>query len=210
MLLVLGSAGAHAATYQVGPTRTLTQIGQAMASAGPGDVIEVDGNATYSAVRWTKSGTAAQPIRIVGMPVGGHAPADPGRHQHGRDRGRPRRGGGLRHLGRLVALLLPPRRRHHAARQRRPRLPGAGHPGRGPGLGQLPARVRRGAPLRRRRPGSSDLHGHRRGGASGQRVPDAVLLRPRRQRRQQRQVARRAQRDLLQLDRGRACTTSWS
>ena len=35
-------------------------------------------------------------------------------------------------------------------------------------------------------------------------VPDAALLRPRRQRRQQRQVARRAQRDLLQLDRGRA------
>ena len=36
-----------------------------------------------------------------------------------------------------------------------------------------------------------------------QRLPHAVLLHPRRHRRQQRQVARRAQRDLLQLDRGR-------
>ena len=65
--LLLASATAHATTYQVGPTRTMTQIGQAMAAAGPGDMIAVDGNATYSAVRWTKSGTAAQPIQIVGI-----------------------------------------------------------------------------------------------------------------------------------------------
>jgi hypothetical protein len=69
-----GGAVAHATTYQVGPTRSSTQITQVMAMAGPGDVIQVDGNATYSAVRWTKSGTAAQPIRIVGMPVGGMRP----------------------------------------------------------------------------------------------------------------------------------------
>jgi hypothetical protein len=67
-------AGAQATTYPVGPTRSMTQIGQAMSAAGPGDVIEVDGNATYSSVRWTKSGTAAQPIRIVGLPVGGMRP----------------------------------------------------------------------------------------------------------------------------------------
>ena len=73
--LLLGSAAAaHATTYQVGPTRTMTQITQAMSPAGPGDVIEVDGNATYSAVRWTKSGTAAQPIRIVGLAVSGMRP----------------------------------------------------------------------------------------------------------------------------------------
>jgi hypothetical protein len=52
----------------------MTQIGQAMSAAAPGDVIEVDGNATYSSVRWTKSGTAAQPIRIVGLPAGGMRP----------------------------------------------------------------------------------------------------------------------------------------
>ena len=68
--LLLASATAHATTYQVGPTRTMTQIGQAMAAAGPGDTIAVDGNATYSAVRWTKSGTAAQPIQIVGIAAG--------------------------------------------------------------------------------------------------------------------------------------------
>ena len=72
--LLLGSAAAHATTYQVGPTRTMTQIGQAMSPAAPGDVIEVDGNATYSSVRWTRSGTAAQPIRIVGLPVAGMRP----------------------------------------------------------------------------------------------------------------------------------------
>src|SRR5262245_6990248 len=72
--LLLASAAAHATTYQVGPTRTMTQITQAMSAAGPGDVVEVDGNATYSAVRWTKSGTAAQPIRIVGLQVGGMRP----------------------------------------------------------------------------------------------------------------------------------------
>jgi hypothetical protein len=71
---LLGSAVAHATTYQVGPTRTYTQITQAISPAAPGDIIEVDGNATYSAVRWTKSGTAAQPIRIVGLPAGGIRP----------------------------------------------------------------------------------------------------------------------------------------
>src|SRR6187401_2215709 len=73
-MLLLWNAVAQATTYQVGPTRSMTQISQAMAAAGPGDVIEVDGNANYSAVRWTKSGTAAQPIRIVGLPVGGMRP----------------------------------------------------------------------------------------------------------------------------------------
>jgi len=43
--------------------------------AGPGDVVQVDGNATYAAVRWTTSGTAAQPIRRVGLRVNGARPA---------------------------------------------------------------------------------------------------------------------------------------
>jgi len=72
--LLLFSTAAYATTYQVGPTRTMTQITQAMASAGPGDVVQVDGNATYAAVRWTKSGTAAQPIRIVGVAASGMRP----------------------------------------------------------------------------------------------------------------------------------------
>src|SRR6188508_1243714 len=72
--LLLASAAAQATTYQVGPTRGMTQISQAMSAAGPGDVIEVDGNANYSAVRWTKSGTAAMPIKIVGLLVSGMRP----------------------------------------------------------------------------------------------------------------------------------------
>src|SRR6478735_10233733 len=74
LALLLASATSSATTYQVGPTRTMTQISQAMAAAGPGDQIQVDGNASYSSLRWTKSGTAAQPIRIVGVPASGMRP----------------------------------------------------------------------------------------------------------------------------------------
>ena len=64
-----------AATIQVGPTRAITQLSAVnQASVNPGDVIEVDGDATYSAVRWTRSGTQQAPIRIVGVPVNGRRP----------------------------------------------------------------------------------------------------------------------------------------
>jgi hypothetical protein len=72
--LLLWGAAAHATTYQVGPTRSSTQIAQVMSKAAPGDVIQVDGNATYSAVHWTTSGTAAQPIHISGIAVNGVRP----------------------------------------------------------------------------------------------------------------------------------------
>lgn len=64
-----------AATIQVGPTRAITQLSAVnRVSVNPGDVIEVDGDATYAAVSWTRSGTQAAPIRIVGLPVNGTRP----------------------------------------------------------------------------------------------------------------------------------------
>src|SRR5262245_8316479 len=72
--ILLFSMNAAAATIQVGPTRTFTQINQAVAAANPGDVIEVDGGAQYAPALWTRSGSATQPIRIVGLRAGGARP----------------------------------------------------------------------------------------------------------------------------------------
>ncbi|MBL8921227.1 MAG: hypothetical protein JNJ54_20355 [Myxococcaceae bacterium] len=75
LVLVLLAAPASAATIRVGPGRALTQLSAVTQNTvNPGDVIEVDGNATYQPVRWTRSGTAAMPIRIVGLRVNGQRP----------------------------------------------------------------------------------------------------------------------------------------
>src|SRR6266496_1431802 len=72
--VLLFSLNAAAATIQVGPTRTLTEINQAVASLNPGDVVEVDGGAQYAPLLLTRSGSAAQPIRIVGLRAAGARP----------------------------------------------------------------------------------------------------------------------------------------
>jgi hypothetical protein len=61
-----GSACSLAATYRVGPTRTYHTVGS-VPSLNPGDVVEID-PATYNEVkRWTRPGTAAQPIIVRGV-----------------------------------------------------------------------------------------------------------------------------------------------
>ena len=187
-----------------GRRRTWTQIGQAMATVGPGDVVQVDGNATYSAVRWTKSGSAAQPIRLVGMPVAGMRPLIQGgtntveiEADHVVMEGFDISGGSSRcffHHGDDVTL------RDSVVHD----CPAHGILGADTDSGSLLVEY-----VEVHHCGSgtqnhqiymaTDEVAH-----PGARVPHAVLLRSRRQRRQQRQVARRAQRDLLQLDRGRA------
>ena len=72
--VLLFSMDAVATTIQVGPTRTITEINQALASLNAGDVVEVDGGAQYAPVLLTRSGSAAQPIRIVGLHAGGARP----------------------------------------------------------------------------------------------------------------------------------------
>ncbi|WP_437597872.1 hypothetical protein WMF28_34775 [Sorangium sp. So ce590] len=62
-------------TYQVGPTRTYKTIGDVAGRLKPGDVVEVDGNATYSGnIRITKWGTPTAKITIRGKRVSGKRP----------------------------------------------------------------------------------------------------------------------------------------
>ena len=66
---------ASAATYQVGPARTLKRLQDIAGTLKPGDIVELDGNATYTGgVILDQSGTAALPITVRGMRVGGVRP----------------------------------------------------------------------------------------------------------------------------------------
>ena len=203
--VVLLAVPAAATTYTVGPTgRMYTQLSQVNAlNLMPGDVIEVDGNATYSAVRWTKSGTAAQPITIRGL---GERHAARSRAARTPSRSRPTTRG--RRASRSPAappLLLPPRRTTSrcatpsctTARRRASSAPTPA-PARSP---WSTSRSTTAAAARR----APDLHGDRRGRTTRARVfrmqhcwvhdenGGNNVKSP-----------RRAQRDLLQLDRGRA------
>ena len=69
------SVAQAASTYSVGPGKQYATL-QAVASLlKPGDTVVVDGGVTYTGgVRFTKSGTAASKIKIVGSTVGGRRP----------------------------------------------------------------------------------------------------------------------------------------
>lgn len=68
------ASSALAITYQVGPNRSYRQLTEVAALLNPGDVVEVDGNATYGPVTFDRPGTAAQPITIRGLRVNGVRP----------------------------------------------------------------------------------------------------------------------------------------
>ncbi len=76
--LLFAAAHAPAATYPVGPTRPHTSLQQLLTAPfalQPGDIVEVDGGATYpGGVILRQSGTAAQPITIRGLRVAGARP----------------------------------------------------------------------------------------------------------------------------------------
>ncbi|WP_437480720.1 hypothetical protein WME75_36150 [Sorangium sp. So ce1014] len=62
-------------TYQVGPTRTYKTLADVAGRLKPGDVVEVDGNATYSGnIRLTKWGTPTAKITLRGKRVSGKRP----------------------------------------------------------------------------------------------------------------------------------------
>src|SRR4051812_10435698 len=63
---------ARAATYQIGPGK-LAGFAQ-LPALKPGDVVEVDGGASYGSVTLKTDGTAAQKITIRGIRVGGKRP----------------------------------------------------------------------------------------------------------------------------------------
>lgn len=64
-----------ATTYQVGPNRTYKTIDAVASMLGPGDVVEVDGNATYpGGVVLDAPGAAGNPITVRGVSVSGKRP----------------------------------------------------------------------------------------------------------------------------------------
>lgn len=70
---------AHAATYQVGPTRTRTSLPALFAAVdlGPGDVVEVDGDVTYTGnvvMGAADGGAAGNPVVLRGIRVNGMRP----------------------------------------------------------------------------------------------------------------------------------------
>lgn len=73
LLLVTATPG-WAEVFQVGPTRPYTNLGQVAPLLDPGDVVEVDGNATYPNVTFTRSGAPGNPIVVRGLRVNGNRP----------------------------------------------------------------------------------------------------------------------------------------
>ena len=68
-------SSAFAITYQVGPTRTYTSLQNVAPLLNPGDLVEVDGNATYPGnLIFTRPGTVVNKITIRGLRVNGLRP----------------------------------------------------------------------------------------------------------------------------------------
>src|ERR671921_2096273 len=71
----VGAPSASAVTYQVGPTRTYKKLQDVAPILAPGDLVEVDGNATYPGdLIFTVPGTDASKITIRGLRVNGLRP----------------------------------------------------------------------------------------------------------------------------------------
>ncbi len=74
-LVVFCGSSASAITYQVGPTRTYKKLQDVAALLAPGDLVEVDGNATYPGdLIFTRPGTVVNKITIRGLRVNGLRP----------------------------------------------------------------------------------------------------------------------------------------
>lgn len=73
--LALVSADLCGESYQVGPGRAYTNLQAVVKRLAPGDLVEVDGDATYPGnVTFDLSGTAARPITIRGIRIHGKRP----------------------------------------------------------------------------------------------------------------------------------------
>ena len=74
-LIAVCTSSAFAVTYQVGPTRTFTKLQDVAGLLNPGDLVEVDGNATYPGdLIFTRPGTDVNKITIRGIRVNGLRP----------------------------------------------------------------------------------------------------------------------------------------
>jgi hypothetical protein len=73
-VILAGAESANAATYQIGPNKPFQQISQVSSSLQPGDVVEIEGNATYSSGSFSKNGTEQAKITIRGILRNGKRP----------------------------------------------------------------------------------------------------------------------------------------
>lgn len=73
-LLVLASSPSLATTYEVGPTHTYTTLNAVAGLLNPGDLVLVDGGATYPAALLFRNGSEALPITIRGVRANGQRP----------------------------------------------------------------------------------------------------------------------------------------
>jgi hypothetical protein len=77
LVLSLVARSAAATTYSVGPTRALKTLQDVQLLLAPGDVVELDGDATYPGgvyFRIGQSGTVAQKVTIRGIKTNGKRP----------------------------------------------------------------------------------------------------------------------------------------
>jgi hypothetical protein len=72
-LVALTASPALAATHQVGPGKPISTLSQ-LPALQPGDVVEIDGGASYGPMLVKANGTPAQKITIRGVRVGGKRP----------------------------------------------------------------------------------------------------------------------------------------
>ncbi|NUP06328.1 MAG: hypothetical protein HOW73_09745 [Polyangiaceae bacterium] len=83
---LLVAPAAHAATYQVGPDKEYASLDEVIGLLAPGDVVEVDGGATYGGdlhIRPENSGTPDSKITIRGIRVNGQRPIIEGGAEYG-------------------------------------------------------------------------------------------------------------------------------
>jgi MYXO-CTERM domain-containing protein len=77
LLVALWASSAGAATLKVGSAQKYKTIQDAMAMVKPGDIVEVDGDQTFTGTitfRPEQGGTADAPVTVRGVPVNGHRP----------------------------------------------------------------------------------------------------------------------------------------
>lgn len=75
LLLVGASADAFADTYQVGPGKPYADLNEVQDLLQPGDVVEVDGDATYPGdIHFRNHGSPDAPITVRGIPLNGRPP----------------------------------------------------------------------------------------------------------------------------------------
>jgi hypothetical protein len=87
IIVSIACSGLQAATYLVGPGKTYAKLQDVADLLEPGDVVQVDGNATYpSGAQVSRSGTADKRITINGItPAGGTRPKISGTATYGID-----------------------------------------------------------------------------------------------------------------------------